>query len=162
MNSRKITYHRLEKVLRKLGYEADRNGSALTFRHPNSDLPVILPNKRRIDHLSPVDLVSVRNTLANSGLVSKEHFESLFDREPMELWHDIIDAEAEYRAEHGHPPTVLKLPIIQAYDLAKLRRNELGELAERVFQNGIKVFEQEGLLNTPVELVPSGDDFVFE
>src|SRR5262249_3372017 len=117
---------------------------------------------RRREILKPMDLLSVQNALANGGIVAKEQFDSLFQAAPIELWHAIIDAEADYLNHHGHSASVLKLPILQAYDLAKLRWNEFGPLAERVIQEGIKVFEQEGLLGIPVKLVHDASEFAFE
>ena len=117
---------------------------------------------RRHEILKPIDLLSVQNALANGGIVPKNEFDSLFHQTPIELWHAIIDAEAEYHNKYGHAPGVLKLPVVQAYDLAKLRIPDFGPLAERVLQNGIKVFEEEGLLGIPVKLVPVEGEFVFE
>ncbi len=82
--------------------------------------------------------------------------------QPLELWHAIIDAEAEYVQQYGHHAHVLKLPVLQAYDLAKLRRSEFGALSGRVMREGIKVFEEEGLLGVPVQLIPGGGEFRFE
>jgi hypothetical protein len=82
--------------------------------------------------------------------------------EPRELWHAIIDAEAEYEQQHGHPPTLLKLPRVQARELAKLRANDLGELAGRVMTDGIEVFEEAGLLGIPVKLMPGDAHYAFE
>jgi hypothetical protein len=117
---------------------------------------------RQNEILTPVDLLDARNALANAGMVPKNEFDSLFETAPLDLWHAIIDAEAEYENEHGQPPSVLKLPVLQAYDLAKLRRDVLGALSGRVLRDGIKVFEKEGLLGVPVQLVPDGDEFEFE
>jgi hypothetical protein len=159
----KITFGRLEKVLGRLGYIADPPGSnRVVFRHPDTSLPIIMRRMRRNEILTPVDLLDAQNALANGGIVPKNEFDSLFEPTPLDLWHAIIDAEAEYESEHGQPPRVLKLPVLQAYDLAKLRRDVLGELSGRVMQEGIKVFEKEGLLGVPVKLVPGGDEFEFE
>jgi hypothetical protein len=162
MSNKKITYDQLERALRRCGYVADMpSGNRVVFRHPDTELPVILPRLRKREVLEPIDLLSVRNALANGGIVPKEQFDSLF-QDPIDLWHAIIDAEADYEDRHGHPPHVLKLPVPQAYDLAKLRRTEIGPLAERVMRNGIRVFEEEGLLGIPVKLIPGGEEFVFE
>lgn len=162
MSNRRITYDQLEKVLQRRGYvAASPSPDRVVFRHPDTDLPVILRRMRKTEVLKPIDLLSVQNALANGGIVPKEQFDSLF-QDPAELWHAIIDAEAEYLNRHGHPPHVLKLPVAQAYDLAKLRREEIGPLAGRVMRNGIRVFQEEGLLGVPVELIPGGGDFVFE
>jgi hypothetical protein len=82
--------------------------------------------------------------------------------EAVKLWHEIIDAEAEYENRLGHPPHLLELPTRQAYELAKLRHDQLGPLAQRVMSEGVGVFEQEGLLNIPVKLVGGGSHFSFE
>lgn len=169
MTHEKVTFNQLRAVLLDLGYEENGNGSHVIFRHPDSSIYVILPPMKRGSLLRSIDLLSVRNALANSGMVPKDKFDSLFKgkngaREvaPIELWHSIIDAEAEYHNEHGHPPHVLKLPVLQAYDLAKLRRSDFGDLAEKVMKEGIKVFEENGLLGIPVTLVPGAGEFEFE
>ncbi len=158
-----IAFGRLEKVLVRLGYTPDPPGrNRVVFRHADTSLPIIMRRMDRDEILTPVDLLDVRNAMANGGIVPKNEFESLFEPSPIDLWHAIIDAEAEFENAHGQRPRVLKLPVLQAYDLAKLRRNELGELSGRVMQEGIKVFEKEGLLGVPVKLVPGGDEFEFE
>ena len=165
MKNDKVHFEQLREVLDKLGYVADPvNANHMVFRHPDRYLFIILPKMRRNDIVKPITLLSVRNTLTNSGVVAKDKFDSLFRAppEPIALWHDIIDAEAEYHDRHGHPPHVLKLPVLQAYDLAKLRPNEFGQLAEQVMREGIKVFEEQGLLGIPVQLVPGAGGFVFE
>jgi hypothetical protein len=159
----KITFGRLEKVLGRLGYIADPLGrNRVVFRHPDTSLPIIMRRMRRTEILTPVDLLDARNALANGGIIPKNEFDSLFEMEPIDLWHAIIDAEAEYESEHGQPPKLLKLPVLQAYDLAKLPGSVLGELSERVMQEGIKVFEKKGLLGVAVELVPGEGEFEFD
>jgi hypothetical protein len=163
MKNKEITYDKLEKTLFRLGYAADvPSGNRVVFRHPKTDLPIILPRMSRMESLRPIDLLSVQNALANGGIVPKEGFDSLFQVAPIELWHAIIDAEAEYVNEHGHAPHILKLPVLQASDLAKLRRKDFGPLAERVMKEGISVFEKEGLLGIPVKLITGKGEFVFE
>jgi hypothetical protein len=159
----KINFGRLQNVLGKLGYSANPSGTnRVVFRHADTDLPIILRRMRRNEILMPIDVLSVQNALANGGIITKEDFDSLFEQTPIALWHSIIDAEAEYVSDHGHPPKLLKLPVLQAYDLAKLSRNEFGPLAERVMREGIKVFEKEGLLSIPVKLVHDEAEYVFE
>ena len=65
----------------------------------------------------------------------------------------IIDKEAEFFQEHGTAPRKMKLPVLMAYDLAKCGREELGELAGRVFKDGIDVLEKEGFHGMSVEIV---------
>jgi hypothetical protein len=165
MKNNKITYEQLQTVLLRLGYTADAPSSnCVVYRHPDSDIDVILRRMRRREILQPIDLLSVQNALANGGIVPKEQFDSLFQRSPVELWHAIIDAEAEYLNQHGQPANVLKLPVLQAYDLAKLPRSEIGPVADEVMRRGIKVFEEKGLpgVGIPVKLVPDGGEFTIE
>lgn len=159
---RKVTYNQLKHILCKLGYTEATSGTNIVFLQPERRLFIVLPRMRLNEEVKPMDLLSVQNTLANSGIVPKERFLSLFDREPIELWHAIIEAEAAFEIEHGHPPKLLELPVLQAYDLAKLRRQDFGPLSERVMREGIKVFEREGLLGVPVILVPGGVEFEFK
>ena len=70
-----------------------------------------------------------------------------------ETLHQIIDAEADFFGQHGVPPTLLKLPVSMAYDLAKCRYNDLGELSGRIFRAGITVLENEGFHGMRVEIV---------
>jgi hypothetical protein len=46
--------------------------------------------------------------------------------------YSIIDGEAGYVSEHGEPPRVLKLPVLLAYNLAKLGREHLGDLSGKI------------------------------
>ena len=83
--------------------------------------------------------------------------------EPLKLWHKIIDAEAEYLNQHGQPPTTLHLPILQAYELAKLCDDVMGDLAASVMKDGVKVYEEVGLLGVTVKLARDGStEFRFE
>ena len=85
--------------------------------------------------------------------------------EPLELWHAIIDGEAAFHSQHGRPPTLLKLPTLQALDLAKLGRDEFGPFSEQVMRRGTKAFEEDGLPGYPgmkVQLVPGNGNFSFQ
>ena len=94
------------------------------------------------------------------------HFNLELRMEPQQLWHAIIDAEAEFQSENGAPPTVLRLPILEAYDLAKLGRDVMGKTAADVFRHGIRWYEQKGLPGFPgieVKIVRKGIvNFEFE
>lgn len=74
-----------------------------------------------------------------------------------ETLNQIIDKEAEFFEEHGEAPRKMKLPVLMAYDLAKCGRDELGELAGRVFKDGITVLEREGFHGMNVEIVRTRD-----
>lgn len=74
-----------------------------------------------------------------------------------EALNQIIDREAAYFQQHGTAPKKMKLPVLMAYDLAKCGRDELGELAGKVFKDGIAVFEREGFHGMAVEIVRTRD-----
>jgi hypothetical protein len=74
-----------------------------------------------------------------------------------ETLNQIIDQEAEFFQRHGEPPHKIKLPVLMAYDLAKCGRDELGELAGRIFKDGIVVLEKEGFHGMNVEIVRNRD-----
>ena len=74
-----------------------------------------------------------------------------------EILNQIIDKEAEFFEQHGQAPRRIKLPVLMAYDLAKCGRGELGEIAGRVFMDGITVFEKEGFHGMNVEIVRTPD-----
>ena len=74
-----------------------------------------------------------------------------------ETLNQIIDKEAEFFAQHGEAPHKMKLPVLMAYDLAKCGREELGEIAGRVFKDGIAVLEKEGFHGMAVEIVRNRD-----
>jgi hypothetical protein len=80
----------------------------------------------------------------------------------VEVLHGIIDGEAAFFSSHGKAPRVLKLPVIQAYELAKLGREHLGDLAGHIIKDGVRVLEKEGLLGMKVRLVTDQPDYSFE
>ena len=69
----------------------------------------------------------------------------------------IIDKEAEFFQERGQQPHKMKLPVLMAYDLAKCGRDELGEIAGRIFKDGIVVLEKEGFHGMDVEIIRKPD-----
>jgi hypothetical protein len=71
----------------------------------------------------------------------------------LETLSEIIDKEAEFFNQHDKPPRKIKLPVLMAYDLAKCGREELGEMAGRIFKDGITVLEKEGFHGMAVEIV---------
>jgi hypothetical protein len=74
-----------------------------------------------------------------------------------ETLNQIIDREAEFFQQHGNAPRKMKLPVLMAYDLAKCGRDELGELAGRIFKDGITVLEKEGFHGMNVEIIRKPD-----
>lgn len=65
----------------------------------------------------------------------------------------IIDAEAAFAQQNGRPPKLMKLPLSMAYDLAKCRHNDLGDLSGRILENGIEVLGREGFRGMKVEII---------
>ncbi len=80
----------------------------------------------------------------------------------MEARDQLIDAYCNFLGENGGNPRILKLGQLYARDLAKLGRDQLGSLAERLMTEGLEVLEQTGLMGCKVQLVPGSDDFQFE
>jgi hypothetical protein len=74
-----------------------------------------------------------------------------------ETLNQIIDKEAAFFEQHGESPRNMKLPVLMAYDLAKCGREELGELAGRIFKDGIAVLEREGFHGMKVQIVRTRD-----
>ncbi len=74
-----------------------------------------------------------------------------------ETLNQIIDREAEFFEQHGKAPRKIKLPVLMAYDLAKCGREELGELAGKIFKEGIAVLEKEGFHGMAVEIIRTRD-----
>ncbi len=70
---------------------------------------------------------------------------------------EIIDKEAEFFQQYGRAPKKAKLPVLMAYDLAKCGRQELGDVAGRIFKEGIDVLEKEGFHGMSVEIVRKPD-----
>jgi hypothetical protein len=75
----------------------------------------------------------------------------------LDTLNQIIDQEAEFFQKHGVAPRKMKLPVLMAYDLAKCGRGELGEVAGRIFKDGIGVLEKEGFHGMSVEIVRNRD-----
>jgi hypothetical protein len=80
----------------------------------------------------------------------------------IEVLHGIIDEEAAYFSQHGKAPKLLKLPIAQAFELAKLGREHLGDLAGHIIKEGVRVLEKNGLLGMKVKLTTDQRDFSLE
>jgi hypothetical protein len=49
------------------------------------------------------------------------------------------------------------MPVRVAYDLAKCGRNEIGEMSDRIFRDGIKVLEEEGFHGMKVQIIRRRD-----
>jgi hypothetical protein len=66
-------------VLETFGYAAQTiEGGRIVFTHPERSLLIVLPELRSDNTVRPIDLISVRNTLINDGVVrDEEEFEAL-------------------------------------------------------------------------------------
>lgn len=76
--------------------------------------------------------------------------------EPLALLHRLIDAQATFAVAQGHPPHLLKLPILLAYQLAKLGHDHLGSLSEVLILKGVQALEETGILGMRVQLQQNG------
>jgi hypothetical protein len=75
-----IAFGKLRKVLESFGYSAQRVSSDLVaFHNHDRRLVVILPDTPPEQPVRPIDLLSVRNTLINDGVIRDgEEFDDLF------------------------------------------------------------------------------------
>jgi hypothetical protein len=75
----------------------------------------------------------------------------------------ILNAQADYVASHnGTEPTILELPLLLAYDLAKLGRDRLGGLADKLMENGAGALEGQKLYGMTVHLVRNADEIAVQ
>lgn len=71
INPSKIKYRELRDALRRFGYEERiTERQHIVFRHPNSRLPIYLPDMAPDDYVPPVEILSIRNVLENAGFWS--------------------------------------------------------------------------------------------
>jgi hypothetical protein len=78
--SKRISYATLRRVLEAFGYAARTvEGGPIVFSHDKRSLLIVISELQSDDTVRPIDLVSVRNTLINDGVVrDEEEFEALF------------------------------------------------------------------------------------
>jgi hypothetical protein len=78
--SNRIPYARLRRVLETFGFAARTiEGGRIVFSHPDRSSLIVLPELQGDNTVRPIDLLSVRNTLINDGVVrDEEEFEALF------------------------------------------------------------------------------------
>ena len=63
-----------------------------------------------------------------------------------EVLDQILDLMAEHELQKGSSPTLLTLPMLEAYALCKCTRNDASEeFLINVFRNGVHAFEKEGM-----------------
>ncbi len=74
-----VTFRQLRDVLQTLGYTPERVGDdGIVFRSAHRRLFMVLPDLADQDTVRPIDMLRVRKTLANDGVVEEYQFESLF------------------------------------------------------------------------------------
>jgi hypothetical protein len=70
---------------------------------------------------------------------------------------NLIQSAADWANTNDKDPKVILLPMLMAYDLAKCRRDDLGDLSRKVMKKGIGVFEKDGLLGLKVRIIRKND-----
>ena len=65
----------------------------------------------------------------------------------------ILGFAADWANTHSRDPQTIFLPVRMAWDLAKCRREDLGDLSGKVMKHGISAFETDGLLGLKVKIV---------
>jgi hypothetical protein len=78
--SKQISFTKLNRVLEKFGYSSHTiEGGRIIFSHPERSLLIVLSELQSDGTVRPIDLISVRNTLINDGVVrDEEEFQALF------------------------------------------------------------------------------------
>jgi len=77
---RRVPFKALKRILESFGYAARTiEGGRIVFTHPKRSLFIVLPELQADETVRPIDLISIRNTLINDGVVrDDEEFETLF------------------------------------------------------------------------------------
>jgi hypothetical protein len=77
---RRVPFKALQRSLESVGYAPQTvEGGRIVFTHPKRSLFIVLPELQADETVRPIDLMSIRNTLINDGVVrNKEEFEALF------------------------------------------------------------------------------------
>ncbi len=93
----------------------------------------------------------------NARLLLRETRTHRRHRSGTEVLDAILNAQADYVAVHGKEPTTLHLPLLQAFDLAKLGREGLGDLAQTSILDGVCALEGRKFFGMNVRLVRDSD-----
>jgi hypothetical protein len=80
MKDKKLTFDQLRRVLESLGYHSHEvlQGKHIVFRNPDQRLFILLPQTMPGGQVRPIDLLSIRKTLVNDGVIADEDFDGLF------------------------------------------------------------------------------------
>ena len=77
-----VTYGRLRKVLRDLGFKETRREDGVSLKHPESDTLFMFRPYQDGDRLQFGELSFVRKQLDLRGLLEPESFEALLEQAP--------------------------------------------------------------------------------
>jgi len=75
------TYDDLDRVLRRLGFEAKEHDNVRSYLHRESDAFITLPRLPLTDPLREYHLAAARMTADAFGLSGQDDFDALFDPE---------------------------------------------------------------------------------
>ena len=75
---------------------------------------------------------------------------------------EILDAWQNHLKAGNSEPSTLKLPLLKAYDLCKLGREELGDLSQHLLLYGPRCLEESGFYGLRVIITLEGDAISFE
>ena len=75
----KVAFGQLREALESLGYSArEVDERFVAFVHPDHPLMIVVPDMAAEELVRPIDLLSVRRTLVNDGVIEDEGFDALF------------------------------------------------------------------------------------
>lgn len=76
---KRVSYQALTRVLESFGYSLRVFDGKVVFHHPGPGLLIALPELPGGTPVRPIDMLSVRNSLVNSGLIQNaSEFDALF------------------------------------------------------------------------------------
>ena len=75
------TYCELEQLLTEMGFvPIPTTGTHRPFRHPETDTIVVLPGHDETERVIPIQLVAIRKTVLERGVIEDGDFDSLLDK----------------------------------------------------------------------------------
>lgn len=74
-----FTYSQLHKVLTSLGFVHRKTDQFTVYREQEHDALIVLPNRDAYSDVGDPHLISVRNTVAGKGIVSRDEIEALLN-----------------------------------------------------------------------------------
>lgn len=76
------------------------------------------------------------------------------------IW--ILNAVQDYVDEHHGQPKAVRIPTTIALDLCKLTRDEIGDISEDLFKNGIDALKERKLFGYKMIVDPDAEDITCE